>query len=83
MRRSPWTRSATSGSFKVVSALPPPNEFEKSSREEAPGLWREFLDLLRTNKKWWLAPIILALLLIGLLVFLAASKAAPLIYPLL
>ena len=61
---------------------PTPNEFERAAQAKAPGLWREFLDLLRTNKKWWLAPIILALLLIGLLVVLAASKAAPLIYPL-
>jgi hypothetical protein len=65
-----------------VSDLPP-NEFEEASREKTPGVWRECIDLLKTNKKWWLAPIILALLLIGLLVVLAASKAAPFIYPLL
>jgi hypothetical protein len=70
------------GHFQIVSDLPP-SEFEKASQEKTPGLWREFVDLLKTNKKWWLAPIILALLLIGLLVILAASKAAPLIYPLL
>jgi hypothetical protein len=61
----------------------PQNDFERASREKSPGLWREFVDLLKTNKKWWLAPIIVALLLIGLIVFLAATKAAPLIYPLL
>ena len=61
----------------------PQNDFERASREKSPGLWREFLDLLKTNKKWWLAPIIIALLLIGVIVFLAATKVAPLIYPLL
>ena len=60
----------------------PPNEFERASQEKAPGLWRECVELLKANKKWWLAPIILALLLVGVLVVLAASKAAPLIYPL-
>jgi hypothetical protein len=61
----------------------PQNEFEKASREKAPGLWREFAALLKANKKWWLAPIIIMLLLIGLLVVLATTKVAPLIYPLL
>lgn len=60
----------------------PPNEFEKASREKQPSLLREMLDLVKTNKKWWLAPIILALLAIGVLVYLAATKAAPFIYPL-
>ena len=60
----------------------PPSEFEKASKEKPPGLWREFAALLKANKKWWLAPIILALLVIGLIVVLAASKFAPLIYPL-
>ncbi len=60
----------------------PPNEFEKAAQQKSPGLWREFAALLKQNKKWWLAPIIVMLLLIGLIVVLAASKLAPLIYPL-
>jgi hypothetical protein len=59
-----------------------PSEFERASRQKPPGLWRQFIELLKSNKKWWLAPIIIALLLIGLGVILVASKAAPLIYPL-
>jgi hypothetical protein len=58
------------------------NDFETASRQKPRGLLRELFDLLRTNKKWWLAPIILALLAIGALVILAATKAAPFIYPL-
>lgn len=47
------------------------------------GLLREFGTFLRTNKKWWLAPIILVLLLVGLLIVMSGSVALPFIYPLL
>lgn len=44
---------------------------------------REFWDFLRTRKKWWLAPIIIMLLLLGILIFLTQSSAvAPFIYTL-
>jgi len=44
---------------------------------------REFWDFLRVRKKWWLAPIIIMLLLLGLLIFLTQSSAvAPFIYTL-
>ena len=45
-------------------------------------LLREFWDFLRHNKKWWLTPIILVLLLIGLLAVLGGTTAAPFIYTL-
>lgn len=37
---------------------------------------------LREEKKWWLAPIIIVLLGVGMLLFLSASGAAPFIYTL-
>ena len=40
----------------------------------------EFLGFLRTNKKWWLAPILLILLVFGALLFLSTTAAAPFIY---
>jgi hypothetical protein len=44
---------------------------------------KEFLEFLRVRKKWWLAPIILFLLLLGaLLVFAKGSALAPFIYTL-
>lgn len=46
-----------------------------------PGLLADYLDFLKSNKKWWLTPIILALLLVGLLVFLSVSGVGPAIYP--
>jgi len=46
------------------------------------GLFAEFLDFLKHNKKWWLLPIVLAMVLIGVLIALGATGAAPFIYPL-
>ena len=45
-------------------------------------LARELFDLLRENKKWWLAPIVLTILLLSGLVVLGGSGAAPFIYTL-
>ena len=42
----------------------------------------EFLLFLKCNKKWWLIPILIALLALGLLVLLGGSAIAPFIYPL-
>lgn len=58
-------------------------EFERAAAE-APGggLVREFWDFLRHNKKWWLLPLVLIMLLQGLLLMLAGSAVAPFIYPL-
>ena len=44
---------------------------------------REFWDFLRIRKKWWLAPIVIFLLMFGvLLVFAKGSALAPFIYSL-
>ncbi|MDD2329023.1 MAG: DUF5989 family protein [Lentisphaeria bacterium] len=42
----------------------------------------EFWQFLKHNKKWWLLPIIIILLGLGLLVFLSGTAIAPFIYPL-
>lgn len=42
----------------------------------------ELWAFLRHNKKYWLAPILIVLLLLGLLVFLSGTAAAPFIYTL-
>ncbi len=45
------------------------------------GLMGEFWDFLRVRKKWWLAPIIIVMVLVGaLLVFAQGSALAPFIY---
>ena len=44
---------------------------------------KEFLNFLRVRKKWWLAPIVIFLLVLGGLLVLAKSSAlAPFIYSL-
>ena len=43
----------------------------------------EFWDFLKTRKKWWLAPIVLFLVLLGALIVLTEGSAlAPFIYTL-
>ena len=61
----------------------PTTDFENAAgARPGTGLVGEFLDFLRHNKKWWLLPLLLILLLQGLLLALSASGAAPFIYPL-
>jgi hypothetical protein len=44
---------------------------------------REFWEFMSQNKKWWLAPIVIVLLLVGLLLFVTQGSAlAPFIYTL-
>lgn len=46
-------------------------------------LVRELWDFMRVRKKWWLAPLLIILLLVGgLLVFAQTSALAPFIYTL-
>ena len=45
------------------------------------GLFAEFWAFMRVRKKWWLAPIVALLLLLGLLIVLTQGSAlAPFIY---
>ena len=57
---------------------------EKSTfRDQAAGKQRgalaEFVDFVAHNKKWWLTPILVLLILIGVLVVLGGSGVAPFI----
>ncbi len=58
------------------------SEFARQADQRPPGVVAEFVDFLLHNKKWWLTPIILALLLAGLLVAIGGGPAAPFIYTL-
>ena len=57
-------------------------EFTRQAAEARPGLVSEFWAFLRENKRWWLAPIIASVLLLGGLVLLSGTAAAPFIYTL-
>ena len=58
------------------------NNFAHQAEQRAPGFLREYLDFLRHSKKWWLAPIILSLLVVGAIVILGGTAVAPFIYTL-
>lgn len=59
---------------------PPQNfaDIKPSSR----GALGELAALLRHNKKYWMIPIIIVLLVFGALIVLSGSSAAPFIYTL-
>jgi hypothetical protein len=57
--------------------------FRRHADSPQPGLLREFWDFLKHNKKWWLVPILLVLLLLGILVVLSGTGIGPFIYPLM
>ena len=57
-------------------------EFESEAEASRPGLVAELWEFLATNKKWWLTPIVLVLLLLGALIMLSGTAAAPFIYTL-
>jgi drug/metabolite transporter superfamily protein YnfA len=59
------------------------NEFERVASEiPRKGLAGDFWALLRQNKKWWLLPILIMLLLFGVLIFVSSTALAPFIYTL-
>ncbi|HWL94627.1 MAG TPA: DUF5989 family protein [Phycisphaerae bacterium] len=61
------------------------NEFLREAREQRTGLVAEFIDFLKHNKKWWLLPIIISLVLIAAFVaftLMGGGAAAPFLYPL-
>ena len=55
-------------------------DFEAAASEKS--LTAEFREFLLGNKKFWLIPIILVMLLLGLLILFSGSSAAPFRYTL-
>lgn len=58
------------------------DDFVTEASRGRSGLVGEFVAFLMDNKKWWLAPIIVSIIGLGLLVVLGGSAAAPFIYTL-
>ena len=54
-----------------------PDEFKQN-----PGFFKELVMFLRHNKKWYLIPIVISILLLGVLIALGSTGAAPFIYTL-
>lgn len=57
-------------------------EFEELSQQKQLSLSQEFFVFIMENKKWWLVPILLVFSVVGALVALASTGAAPFIYTL-
>jgi fluoride ion exporter CrcB/FEX len=63
--------------------MKPENDFESTAKSRGESSFvGELWALIRQNKKYWLIPMIVVLLLLGLLVFLSGTAVAPFIYTL-
>jgi len=58
------------------------DDFAKEAQAGQVGFFREFIDFLAHNKKWWITPIIIVLGIVGMLVMLGGTAVAPFIYTL-
>lgn len=58
------------------------DDFANEVNAAPEGIFREYIAFLRHNKKWWLTPILLALVVAGAAVVTSGSAAAPFIYAL-
>jgi hypothetical protein len=56
--------------------------FEASGEGKESSLLGEFCALLKHNRKYWLIPLVLILLVFGVLIILGSTGAAPFIYTL-
>lgn len=57
-------------------------EFEQAAKDSEIGFLSEMVGFLITNKRWWITPIVVCLLLLGILLMLGSTGAAPFIYSL-
>ena len=57
-------------------------KFSEAAGRPRTGLLREVVHFLAHNKKWWLLPIFVVLLLLGVLVILGGTGVAPFLYTL-
>lgn len=58
------------------------DEFLQAASGKERGIVAEFVAFMAENKMWWLAPILIVFGLLGVLLILGATGAAPFIYTL-
>jgi hypothetical protein len=78
-------RPRDKGSEAMTQDIQPPeggSRFERTARRRDTSLARDMLGYVRDNKKWWLVPILGVFLLLGALLLLSSTAAAPFIYTL-
>jgi len=60
-----------------------PTAFEQAAADQSKaGFFSELWGFMKQNKKWWLLPLITALVILGVLIFLSGTGLAPFIYTL-
>jgi len=57
-------------------------DFARAGSQKRPSFFSEYLYLLKTNRKWWMLPLIAVFLLFGVLMIATSTGAAPFIYTL-
>jgi hypothetical protein len=72
--------TAKSGSEFTEKRAQNGGEFEAAASRSGAGLVSEFWYLLKNNKKYWLLPILLTLLIFSGLMLLSSTAVGPLIY---
>jgi len=60
----------------------PAAEFARQAQAPPAGFAAELWYFLRHNKKWWLTPIVVLLVLLSILIALGSTGVAPFIYTL-
>ncbi len=65
-----------------ASRGPGESEFADQAAEPTPGFFAELSDFVRHSKKWWITPIVVVLVIIGVLILLGSTAAGPFIYTL-
>lgn len=58
------------------------DEFLKAAEGRERGIVAEFVAFMAENRMWWLTPILVVFLLLGVLLVLGATGAAPFLYTL-
>jgi len=57
-------------------------DFIQQAEQTQQGLLRELWAWLRYTQKWWLTPVVVLLLAVGVLLILSSTAVAPFIYTL-
>ena len=65
--------------FRPESA---PSPFQRTDGDGSSSFLKEVWLFVRTTGKWWLVPVLIALLLLGVLALLSGTGVAPFIYTL-
>ena len=58
------------------------SDFARQGTMKRQSFFSEYLYFLKTNKKWWMLPLLLLMLAFGVLMVMASTGAAPFIYTL-